>query len=186
MQENSRWSVKSPYPQLFRGKSISQPSMCSDLDGWWIFLQLDGLVHHRSYIPRTDLKKENISWIILYEFYVGMIIFLTARNTWLLEILKFHVSRICGLYYLYLMTWICGLKAYGKYFLKRSQSIWAIEFQTRRNFKSEWCKSAYMFSTEPLFSTTHTHTNFWASKTRTSLSRELIEKSLTLWEESPT
>lgn len=39
-----------------------------------------------------------------------------------------------------------------------------------------------MFSTEPLFSTTHTHTNFWASKTRTSLSRELIEKSLTLWE----
>lgn len=37
-----------------------------------------------------------------------------------------------------------------------------------------------MFSTEPLLSTTHTHANFCASKTRTSLSRELIEKSLTL------
>lgn len=37
-----------------------------------------------------------------------------------------------------------------------------------------------MFSTEPILSTTHTHTNFCASKTRTSLSRELVEKSLTL------
>lgn len=37
-----------------------------------------------------------------------------------------------------------------------------------------------MFSTEPLLSTTHTHTSFCASQTRTSLSRELIEKSLTL------
>ena len=27
-----------------------------------------------------------------------MIIFLTTRNAWLLEILKFHVSCICGLH----------------------------------------------------------------------------------------
>ena len=54
-----------------------------------------------------------------------MIIFLTARNTWLLEILKFHmclVFVVCMC--LYLMTlWICGLKAYVEIFLKRSQSI---------------------------------------------------------------